>query len=110
MLDAENEKVETMQKYILGQSDDVESSARAGTSIAKSTKSGLAFVTLRSRQAASDASQVLLSNDPSSVEITQAPDPRDIIWKNTTGDLKSLRRRQYVVSLCVKVGSCIVCL
>jgi len=67
-------------------------------------KSKCAFVTFQiSRQTALDASSGLLSNDPLDMEVQQASDPRDVIWGNVMVDIKSVKRRIYIVSIFVRI-------
>jgi hypothetical protein len=112
VLARENDELLVMQRAIEAKAEDIEHGSQTGVDFPEASQSVITdstvfsssgFVTLRSRQAASDASQVLLSNDPASIEVTQASDPRGVVWENSTINVRSLRRRQYFVSLLVKV-------
>ena len=62
------------------------------------------FVEFKSRSAKSCALQVELSGQASYFSTKQAPDPRDLIWRNMTAKRRSISRSHYAVQLILFIG------
>ena len=113
-LEAENKQVVEAKRKLMQQSRQTEEAFRdrdeanttrhwAALDEIEFPKASSAYVTFESsRQAPVDASQILLSNKPDTLEIFDTSDPREIIWDNVTLDLANIRRRKMLVGLAVK--------
>ena len=62
------------------------------------------FVEFETRAAKQCALQVELSGQASYFSTKQAPDPRDLIWRNMTANRKTISRSQYAVQIILFVG------
>ena len=66
-------------------------------------KSSNGYVTFKSKRAVTDAKQLLLTNEPFSLELTTAEDPRGIIWANATVAATEGRVRRAAAAIAVVV-------
>jgi hypothetical protein len=67
--------------------------------------SSTAFVTFRTRLAASSSHQMLLSHDFISMQVRPAPNPRDIIWENVSIPQRQIDIRRVIADVTLVVGA-----
>eukprot|EP01041_Mallomonas_annulata_P001199 gene1199-2331_t len=67
--------------------------------------SSTAFVTLKTRVANCSAHQMLLSHEYFRMNVTAAPNPRDIIWENVSIPIKQLKVRTNIANATLVVGA-----
>jgi len=67
--------------------------------------SSTAFVTFRTRLAASSSHQMLLSHNYISMQVRPAPNPRDIIWENVSIPQRQIDIRRVIADVTLVVGA-----
>ena len=91
LLSAQNKEAVAIRERIMG-SDKVKMTSNS------------AFVTFESnRQIATDASQVLLSNDVAELQLSPALDPRDVLWENACMKVSDINTRISFTSFAIKI-------
>lgn len=66
--------------------------------------SSTAFVTFNSRVAMTSAHQMLMSHEYSSLIVTPAPNPKEIIWTNVAVPLQQINTRRAVANVMLTIG------
>jgi len=82
----------------------LEAEAEESVSKQSSTRySSSGVVAFKSKTTATVATQVLLCNKDSTLRVFPAPDPRDIVWENSTVNIDAAKRRADFVSFIIKL-------
>ena len=106
-LDAQNIRFLAAQDAVLVAKAELEDKARADLSArwrnGEEIMSSSGYVTFTSKRSRSDAMQVCLSHERCRAEVFEAPDPRSVIFENSTINEGDMRLRAFVVSIVIKV-------
>ena len=87
-----------------GEDEDSDGDDATGDALEAIVDCSNGFVEFETRAAKQCALQVELSGQASYFSTKQAPDPRDLIWRNMTANRKTISRSQYAVQIILFIG------